>query len=242
MLLCLRCNGDIPGLNENQISGALRISIDELQKTQKELLSVGLISDNYDIPKWSERQFHSDSSTVRVHKYRDRKSETLLKRRCNGDVTARYVSVSVSKSVSEFFNIFWNSYPKKVGKGAALKSFNKIKPNKELLDKMIETILWQRTTKDWNKDDGQYIPNPATWLNQERWQDEKPAQKFVVGMNAPGPELSESEFHEREINRLKIKINEWSKHEKDGNLDERSLIQLNRWRKELASLTAGGER
>ena len=25
---------------------------------------------------------------------------------------------------------------------------------------------------NWNKDNGQYIPNPTTWLNQKRWEDE----------------------------------------------------------------------
>jgi hypothetical protein len=30
----------------------------------------------------------------------------------------------------------------------------------------------QKTSAQWQKDNGQYIPNPATWLNQGRWDDE----------------------------------------------------------------------
>lgn len=70
------------------------------------------------------------------------------------------------------FSEFWKAYPKKVGKGAAEKSFQKIHPSAELLNSMIEAIKKQKQSDQWQKDGGQYIPNPATWLNQKRWEDE----------------------------------------------------------------------
>lgn len=73
---------------------------------------------------------------------------------------------------SERFKDFWAAYPKKIGKDAALKAFMKRKPSAELLSKMIAAIEWQSQTDQWKKDGGQYIPNPATWLNQGRWEDE----------------------------------------------------------------------
>jgi hypothetical protein len=72
------------------------------------------------------------------------------------------------------FNQFWKAYPKKVGKGAAEKSFQKFKPDDALLGAMLEAIAGQRNSQEWQKDSGQYIPNPATWLNQRRWEDETP--------------------------------------------------------------------
>lgn len=72
----------------------------------------------------------------------------------------------------EYFSIFWASYPKKVGKGAAEKSWKKIKPTKDLLEKMLNAIETAKQSMQWNKDNGQYIPNPTTWLNQKRWEDE----------------------------------------------------------------------
>jgi hypothetical protein len=100
MIMCLKCNGDIPGLTDETASCALRISPDELLKTKKLFIDMGLILEDYEIVKWSERQYRSDSSTDRVHKFRNKKRETLQKRKCNGNVTAPSVSVSVSKSVS----------------------------------------------------------------------------------------------------------------------------------------------
>jgi hypothetical protein len=37
---------------------------------------------------------------------------------------------------------------------------------------MLSAIAKQKNTDQWKKDNGQYIPAPATWLNQGRWQDE----------------------------------------------------------------------
>jgi phage replication O-like protein O len=70
------------------------------------------------------------------------------------------------------FDQFWSAYPKKIGKGAAEKSFKKYKPSEELLKSMLAAIALQRSSEQWQKDGGQYIPNPSTWLNQKRWEDE----------------------------------------------------------------------
>lgn len=74
--------------------------------------------------------------------------------------------------VAQMFTDFWKAYPKKTGKGAAEKSFMKIKPSKELFQNMLDAIATQKESSQWKKDGGQYIPNPATWLNQKRWEDE----------------------------------------------------------------------
>jgi hypothetical protein len=73
-----------------------------------------------------------------------------------------------------YFDEFYSAYPKKVGKGAARKAFAKRKPDADLLQKMLEAIEWQRQLPQWQKDNLRYVPNPATWLNEERWEDEKP--------------------------------------------------------------------
>lgn len=73
---------------------------------------------------------------------------------------------------SERFCIFWKEYPKKVGKTAAEKAFLKLKPSEEMLQQMLDTIKAQKQTEQWMRDNGQYIPNPSTWLNRGQWEDE----------------------------------------------------------------------
>jgi uncharacterized protein YdaU (DUF1376 family) len=76
------------------------------------------------------------------------------------------------KPADDLFDTFWKAYPKKLGKDLAKTSFSKRKVNKELLQQMLSAIDQQKSTDQWKKDGGQFIPAPATWLNQGRWQDE----------------------------------------------------------------------
>ena len=70
------------------------------------------------------------------------------------------------------FDEFWAAYPKKVGKKAALASWKKVKPDTELFDKIMTAIERAKATWQWQRENGRYIPNPKTWLNEGRWDDE----------------------------------------------------------------------
>ena len=81
----------------------------------------------------------------------------------------------VKAQFSPGFDQFWTIYPKKTGKQAAWKSWSKQKCE-PLTEVIISAVNRQKTWNSWTKDEGQYIPNPATWLNQGRWEDEPPEQ------------------------------------------------------------------
>lgn len=72
------------------------------------------------------------------------------------------------------FDTFWTYWPKKVNKESARKAWAKISPDERLLETMISSILAFQKTEGWTKDSGRYIPHPATWLNNRRWEDEIP--------------------------------------------------------------------
>lgn len=69
------------------------------------------------------------------------------------------------------FEKLWQAYPKKIGKGAAEKAFKKYKPDDGLLERMLSALSAQKRSEQWSKDGGKFIPYPATWLNQRRWED-----------------------------------------------------------------------
>ena len=81
------------------------------------------------------------------------------------------------------FDLFWSAYPKKVGKKDAVKAWNKINPDKSLVKAIIEGVERWKGTEQWNKDGGQFIPYPATFLRQERWNDE--VQPIAPKQQAP---------------------------------------------------------
>jgi len=76
-------------------------------------------------------------------------------------------------SIYDDFERFWQAYPRRVGKQAALKAWDKTKPN---IEEVLIALEWQKETDQWYKNGGQFIPNPATWINQHRWKDERPEQ------------------------------------------------------------------
>jgi hypothetical protein len=83
------------------------------------------------------------------------------------------------------FEQFWAAYPKKVGKQAAQKAFRNAH-NRPRIDDLLQAIDQARRSEQWRKDGGQFIPNPATWLNQGRWDDE-PVQVAAVAPAAYRP-------------------------------------------------------
>ncbi|PPC95694.1 MAG: hypothetical protein CTY32_08430 [Methylotenera sp.] len=70
------------------------------------------------------------------------------------------------------FDIFWCAYPKKLSKKKALESFEKLNPDSELLQTMLDAIEKSKSSESWLEQNGKFIPMAATWLNGERWNDE----------------------------------------------------------------------
>jgi uncharacterized protein YdaU (DUF1376 family) len=88
-----------------------------------------------------------------------------------GDVYER--TESRDKPQMDRFNAwFWEPYPKKVGKIAAWRAWKRLQPDSDLARKISAKVIEARDSDQWKRDNGQYIPNPATWLNQGRWDDE----------------------------------------------------------------------
>lgn len=71
----------------------------------------------------------------------------------------------------ERFAAFWAAYPRKVGKAAARKVWDRIRPNAGLHARMLAAVEAQKQSAQWRRDGGQYIPHPSTWLGQGRWDD-----------------------------------------------------------------------
>ena len=72
------------------------------------------------------------------------------------------------------FDEFWAKYPRKVGKGDARKAWDKLNltANSALVDVIFAALEKQKGWDQWQREGGRYIPHPATWLNQQRWEDE----------------------------------------------------------------------
>ena len=70
------------------------------------------------------------------------------------------------------FDRFWQAYPRKTAKPQAAKAFARLRPDEPLLLRMLAALALQRQSAQWQRDAGQFIPHPSTWLNGRRWEDE----------------------------------------------------------------------
>jgi phage replication O-like protein O len=76
---------------------------------------------------------------------------------------------TIPKTNMRDFDEFWMRYPKKTGKDSARGAWEKKRPR---IDDVMFALSWQTVSDQWQRNGGQYIPNPATYINQGRWQDE----------------------------------------------------------------------
>ena len=151
---------------------------------------------NYDEYKKKASKYDEREATAeRVRRFRERK-------KCNGSVTEcngkkrndngknGHIDIDTDidldkKNYSADFLEFWKHYPKKIGKGKAYQSWKKLKNPKITLTKIQLALKWQKKSEQWQKDNGQYIPNPSTYLNQRRWEDESNQKNENKSYNFP---------------------------------------------------------
>jgi len=81
----------------------------------------------------------------------------------------------------ECFNSFWNSYPKKVQKQKAIQAWKKLTPNGELQQTILSDVNTKANSEEWTKEDRQFCPHPASYLNGRRWEDEAPPPRDPTG-------------------------------------------------------------
>ena len=68
------------------------------------------------------------------------------------------------------FDDFWRVYPRRVARKDAMKAWARIKAAE--YPKILGAVVRARCTDQWQRDDGRFIPYPASYLRGERWTDE----------------------------------------------------------------------
>lgn len=95
----------------------------------------------------------------------------------NDNVSVNEINNNRSKKFDQFnfsreFELFWSKYPNKVGKKDTQKKFSRLKEDQ--VKKILSTIDAFINYKPF---EAYTYPNPQTYINQERWNDELPEKK-----------------------------------------------------------------
>lgn len=121
-----------------------------------------------------ENKAYTDKNIVGLHSGNQMATEVRLGKVRLGKVRKDTSPKGEAESeYSEEFISFWKEYPKKTGKGEAYRIWKKLKVSASLSEKIIASVESHTQSKDWKKEDGRFIPLPATFLNQRRWEDEE---------------------------------------------------------------------
>lgn len=172
----------------NILAQVVRHQVGTVEKALKIFRNLGLIEvlDNGAIYMLDIQNFIGKSSTEadRIREYRQEIFEqqkltcTNVQQMYNKSTPEIEIELENRDRTKDIYNInahfeqFWKAYPRKVSKQKCLKWFQSNKPNEQLLKTMLEQLERFKQTKDWQKDNGQFIPYPDTWLRNRRWEDE----------------------------------------------------------------------
>lgn len=183
----LRFNDSIP-YNEEMLSTITDTNVDVVRSAIKIFVQLDMIEILDDgtlymaeVQKMIGSAVDNDNAN-RQRAFRERQRQMQLD--MPAEKEERYASVTKSnesknKSKNKNKNIntidrfeeFWKVYPKKVSKVSAQKAFEKKCDSEDTFKKIMEGLN-KVIELDWSTRDSQYIPYPATWLNQERWNDD----------------------------------------------------------------------
>jgi hypothetical protein len=104
------------------------------------------------------------------------------------------ITLNTTENSTASFESFWRAYPRKVKRPAAACAWSKLNPDSELAVKIICAVERARRSEQWTEYNGKFIPYPATYLNQRRWEDEievsaQPESEIPQPRNATDQEL-----------------------------------------------------
>lgn len=197
-ILCMKRRGildagDSTELRDRKVGMKLGLGDADRDAVRRRLLEIHLIDENWQPLAWSKRQPPSDIDSTAAERQRRHREKTS-----NGHVTrdspvthghvTRESPGSESESESESkigqtpsaFDRFWSVYPKKVKRKTAQQIWVR-----KRLDAKAEALLAdiaERSKSDRRWLEG-FIPDPTTYLNGERWTDEREAPKTAGGGN-----------------------------------------------------------
>ena len=77
----------------------------------------------------------------------------------------------------EEFNVWFDAYPKQTDRHEAARQWLAIRSNRPNLDTLLDLLEAQKSSSQWTRDEGRFVPNPAAYLSGRKWEDKLTAGK-----------------------------------------------------------------
>lgn len=168
--------GRTQSFNSEDVASALDLDTEQVEQIIAAMQ--GRVLDGDLLKGWENRQVaREDGSAERAKAWREaqkaasERTQNTTERKRTPDKD-KDKDKEKKKDTPATFDVFWNAYPKKEAKKDAAAVFAKLNPNPELLSVILAALATKSASFDWTKENGKYVPLPATWLRAERWTDE----------------------------------------------------------------------
>jgi hypothetical protein len=161
--------------SQKTLAHKARVSRVWVQETIKQMINDGLLC----VEQTSNGR--GNRAVYRLHKNKrqseltlsDDKGQSELTKRANSELDTLIINNHHESSIhqSVCFEKFWKLYPRKVGKRAAQKEFERVLKlrNAPTVDHLLNAVKCYAQSAP---QDQRYIAHPTTWLRQGRWEDE----------------------------------------------------------------------
>jgi hypothetical protein len=185
-LLCVasKNNGAIPSDMES-LTFILRMPESKITAHIQVIKGAGLLDEGETLTphNWQGRQYESDSAALRMRRHRQRKrdgdSDVTRDVTVTDDVTAELRSRTEQNRTEQShavtrdgdFDEFWKAYPRRADRRHAEKAY------RSALKRASHGEILQGLKGYAFSPDPKFIPLAATWLNGDRWRDERPPDK-----------------------------------------------------------------
>lgn len=118
----------------------------------------------------ARKRWQKDNATA-CERIPEDANECLTKTKLNQTKLKETNITDIEKNMA--FSTFWECYNYKVGKGHAIKTFNKLKQKdiNSILE-VVQSKQFQDKQKELVKPNGDFRKHPNTWLNSQGWEDE----------------------------------------------------------------------
>jgi hypothetical protein len=126
------------------------------------------------------RATHTEGKKQHIHKTQTQSPRMSVDK---ADKSASSDTAKKAGNYSEGFELWWHAYPRRTGKGEAFKSWKKSATSTVIRRAiMAATTELARITTD-----KKFVPNPATWLNQRRWEDDQAHSAAATPRDSKSP-------------------------------------------------------
>jgi hypothetical protein len=132
------------------------------------------------VTNWSERQYESDNTTLRTQKHRSKERSNVVPGNAPDTDTDTETDTETeneppvvprppSSTLDAQFEEFWSAYPRRVGKQAARKAWDRARKQTT-----VEVVLAAAAAyRDDPHRKPEFTAHPTTWLNRGGWDDER---------------------------------------------------------------------